>query len=78
MQIEVGQEYIDKNGTIYKIDIIGNDSIVSYSLCDYSIIKPGVYYHAGSTHIVTFQKLVDSGALVPLTKASRALYGKST
>jgi len=73
MQIEVGQEYIDKNGTIYKIDIIGSDSVIGYSIRD---IEKGAYYYAGSAYIATFEGLILNGSLMLHTKTTKVLYGK--
>lgn len=73
MQIEVGQEYIDKNGTIYKIDIIGSDSVIGYSIRDGD---KGAYYYAGSAYIATFEAMILNGSLMPSTRSTKVLYGK--
>jgi hypothetical protein len=73
MQVEVGQEYIDKNGTIYRIDIIGSDGVVGYSLRD---VDKGAYYYAGSAYIATFEAMILNGSLMPNTKTTKVLYGK--
>lgn len=73
-KLEVGQEYIDDKGTIYKIDVISMDYIVSYSICDNR--EKSAYYHAGSAHMATIKQLVAAGQLVPLSKASKVLYGR--
>lgn len=75
MSVKVGQEYIDKHGTIYRIRIISSDSVASYDIC--SNVEKDVYYHAGSSHINTLEILIEIGELIPLTKASKALYGKN-
>lgn len=74
ISLEVGQEYIDKNGTVYKIDIIGNDSVVSYSICDNH--EKNAYYHAGSAYIATFEGLIMNGSLMPNTRSTKVLFDK--
>lgn len=73
MDLQVGQEYIDKNGTIYKIDVIGNDSVVGYSIRDGD---RGAYYYAGSAYIDVIKDLIRSGSLMANTKTTKVLYGK--
>lgn len=72
-KLEVGQEYIDKNGTIYKIDIISNDGTVGYSLRD---VDKGAYYYAGSAYIATIEGLILNGSLMLNNKSTKVLYGK--
>lgn len=71
MQVKVGQEYIDKNGTIYKIDVISSDSVVGYSIRDGN---RGDYYYAGSAYIAVFEDLIRSGSLMINTKTTKVLY----
>ena len=72
MDLQVGQEYIDKNGTTYKIDVIGNDSVIGYSIRDGD---KGAYYYAGSAYIATFEAMILNGSLMINTKVTKVLYG---
>lgn len=72
--LKVGQEYIDKNGTIYRIDIISGDSVVSYSICDNR--EKNAYYHAGSAYIATFEGLILNGSIMLNNRSTKVLYGK--
>lgn len=77
MDLQVGQEYIDKNGTIYRIDIISGDSgdsVVSYSICDNR--EKNAYYHAGSAYIATFEGLILNGSIMLNNRSTKVLYGK--
>lgn len=73
MDLQVGQEYIDKNGTIYKIDVISSDGVVGYSLRD---VDKGAYYYAGSAYIATIEAMILNGSLMINNKSTKVLYGK--
>lgn len=72
MDIKVGQEYIDKQGTVYKVDHI-HDLVVSYSIVGEGEHKD---YHAGSAHVGTFKQLIADMSLMPNTVVARLLFVK--
>lgn len=71
VNLEVGQEYIDKHSTVYRIEVIGNGSVVSYSICDNA--EKNAYYHA---YRIILESAIVDGSWMPLTPTSRLLYGK--